>query len=374
MMIVTVIAIVCSQGSAPETVAGVPSPVQFRMNGEARCHFTIGDLAPTELVYIKPATFEMGSDEYAEDGTLKWHMYVAMARDVNQGPKRIVTIGDGLFVACTEVRVDEFCAFLNSVDNAASFIELNRGSRIILRNGLYVPQPDTAACAVNTATWYGAVAFCDWLSSNTGQKFRLPTEAEWELVARGARGRTYPWGNEEPADLWARGIKTCGDHHNPNIPSTHAAYPHEWSCDPVSSFSANATPAGVFDLTCLPQEWCSDWYADSYLPADTMDPQGPSSSTGYKVLRGYGSRSGNSVTGREAGRPSGSGGDAWRIGFRVVKENGRERNVPRAHADLRSEARWHRALLALMALVGLLVLLVLVALQSRRRGLTHRSS
>ena len=48
------------------------------------------------------------------------------------------------------------------------------------------------------ATWYGALAFCEWLSQETGENFRLPTEAEWEKAARGTDGRIYPWGNERP--------------------------------------------------------------------------------------------------------------------------------------------------------------------------------
>jgi formylglycine-generating enzyme required for sulfatase activity len=37
-------------------------------------------------------------------------------------------------------------------------------------------------------------AFCDWLKSETGQTYRLPTEPEWERAARGQDERIYPWG------------------------------------------------------------------------------------------------------------------------------------------------------------------------------------
>lgn len=50
---------------------------------------------------------------------------------------------------------------------------------------------------VVNVSWYDAVAFCRWLSQETGQPFRLPTEAEWEKAARGADGRIYPWGDEQ---------------------------------------------------------------------------------------------------------------------------------------------------------------------------------
>ncbi|NJN99601.1 MAG: formylglycine-generating enzyme family protein [Anaerolineales bacterium] len=44
-------------------------------------------------------------------------------------------------------------------------------------------------------TWYECVAYCRWLSAETGLLHRLPTEAEWEKTARGIDGRQYPWGN-----------------------------------------------------------------------------------------------------------------------------------------------------------------------------------
>ena len=39
------------------------------------------------------------------------------------------------------------------------------------------------------------MAYTRWLSAQTGQRFSLPTEAEWEKAARGTDGRIYPWGN-----------------------------------------------------------------------------------------------------------------------------------------------------------------------------------
>ncbi len=47
------------------------------------------------------------------------------------------------------------------------------------------------------ASWFDAVAYCDWLSGVHGAWFRLPTEAEWEKAALGGvDGARYPWGDE----------------------------------------------------------------------------------------------------------------------------------------------------------------------------------
>jgi formylglycine-generating enzyme required for sulfatase activity len=43
--------------------------------------------------------------------------------------------------------------------------------------------------------WFEARAYCAWLTAQTGQSFRLPSEAEWEAAARGTKGRRYAWGD-----------------------------------------------------------------------------------------------------------------------------------------------------------------------------------
>ncbi len=42
--------------------------------------------------------------------------------------------------------------------------------------------------------WFEVRAYCVWLSAQTGQCFRLPSEAEWEAAASGKKGRRYAWG------------------------------------------------------------------------------------------------------------------------------------------------------------------------------------
>ena len=118
-------------------------------------------------------------------------------------------------------------------------------------------------------SWHDAAAFCCWLSEETAQPFRLPTEAEWEKVARGADGRTYPWGNEKPDET------RCNFNFNMN------------GTTPVERFLKGSTPDfNVLDLAGNVWEWVADWYDVNYYEHLHIDsPQGPDSGR-YRVLRG----------------------------------------------------------------------------------------
>jgi len=58
------------------------------------------------------------------------------------------------------------------------------------------PPPDRLDCPITGVTWYQALAYCEWLSQQTGRRYILPNEAQWEKAARGPAGTLFPWGNE----------------------------------------------------------------------------------------------------------------------------------------------------------------------------------
>jgi formylglycine-generating enzyme required for sulfatase activity len=104
-------------------------------------------------------------------------------------------------------------------------------------------------------TWFDAVAYSEWLSEATGDRWRLPSEAEWERAARGGLvGAATAWGDSLPPG---------------EVPEGPLAGP--W---PVG----RGTPNGfdLLDVGSVVHEWCLDWYgADYYSRSPVEDPRGP---------------------------------------------------------------------------------------------------
>ena len=120
---------------------------------------------------------------------------------------------------------------------------------------------------VINVSWDDATAYTEWLSEQTGQTYRLPTEAEWEYAARAGSNTKYWWGNEIGSNRANCNKDYCGD----NFKYTA----------PVGSFAANAfglydTVGNVWEWTCSEYEWRyegKEQYCLSKNRAKNINPQ-----------------------------------------------------------------------------------------------------
>ena len=110
-------------------------------------------------------------------------------------------------------------------------------------------------------TWADVMAYAAWAGK------RLPTEAEWERVARGHHGRRYPWGNDF--------IDNCANIKEADFGET----------TPVGMFSPKGdTPEGVVDVIGNVWEWTNTLYRS--FPYDADDGRESREALGFRVLRG----------------------------------------------------------------------------------------
>jgi len=118
--------------------------------------------------------------------------------------------------------------------------------------------PDQPVVGVS---WDDAVAYCEWRTGKSRIIHRLPTEAEWEKAARGGLcGARFPWGDDRPTtSMFDR---------------------------PALVTETPANPIGLFALSGVCHEWCSDWEAGGYYARSPEEnPKGPSIGT-RRVSRG----------------------------------------------------------------------------------------
>ena len=147
-----------------------------------------------------------------------------------------------------------FSAAITPVTNAAyaAYVESTGASPAPFVAEARFSGPKQPAVGIS---WFEAVAYCGWLSRESGRSFRLPTEAEREFAARGGRNSLdWPWEGENAAFVaWVNGLDG----------------PHEPTAGCANGFGLRCTAENV-------HEWCSDWYsAGYYAESPAESPAGP---------------------------------------------------------------------------------------------------
>ena len=217
-----------------------------------------------KMIEVKGGSFMMGS---AQD---------AFGAESDEFPMHKATVDD-FHIAETEVTQELWLAVMGS--NPSGYT-------------------DNAQLPVESVTWFDCQNFIEKLNQLTGEKFRMPTEAEWEYAARGGRNsKGYLYSGSDTLAIvgWYK--------------DNAEERPHK-----VKQLVPNEL--GIYDMSGNIWEWCSDWQAD-YTAEDAINPQGPEQGR-TRIVRG-GSWLVDAAVCRSADRSSGAPrGGGCIVGLRLA--------------------------------------------------------
>lgn len=237
---------------------------------------------PKPMVWIEGGEFSMGSESN--------RAALSLAR-----PKHRVALR-GFCLGAHEVTVAEYADCSDAGDctpaHRAAHFAAEAGEEgaslasLALHGALCnADEPERQEHPVNCVSHAQARSYCH------ARGARLPTEAEWELAARGAESRPFPWGD---ADLTRRHVNACGKeckrwhrHHGIEDEVQGLMYPMDDGYSgtaPVGSFPLGASPEGVEDLIGNVFEWTAQGLYE-YGSATSVDPRGPTDPDSF-VIRG----------------------------------------------------------------------------------------
>lgn len=223
----------------PVVTKPVPAPVQTPVVAHPTGSVNDCDSCP-EMVVLKPGSFIMGDDH----------------GDRSERPAHRVTIEKPYAIGRYEVTFAQWnaCVAANACKALAE----------ISASGLTDKSP------ARDLSWNDARRYVHWLSTLTGQHYRLPTEAEWEYAARAGTRSRYWWGEKmEPGKANCKG---CGGDWNEEVPVNVDALP--------------PNPFGIYGMNGGVWEWVEDCWHRSYDGAPTDGSAWTSSDCRENVIRG----------------------------------------------------------------------------------------
>jgi formylglycine-generating enzyme required for sulfatase activity len=174
-----------------------------------------------EMVVVPAGSFQMGN---VEGGGEK-----------DETPVHAVTIQKPFAIGRYEGTFDEYDQFAKATNRKLPADQgWGRGHRPVIN-----------------VSWEDVNAYVKWLSEQTGKRYRLPTEADWEYAARAGKETAYWWGND-----FIKGMANCN--------GCGSQWDNKQTA-PVGSFKPNAL--GLYDTAGNVWEWVEDCYHENFAGA-----------------------------------------------------------------------------------------------------------
>lgn len=227
-----------------------PKPKQPSTTNQRVIDRSIPSHLSMNMVTIPPGSFIMGSPRNEK------------RRDANEGPQREVIIDYKFEIGRYEVTFDEW-------------------SKCVADGGCRGYKPKDGGWGkgkrpVINISWNDAQLYILWLNKITGLEYRLPTEAEWEYVARGGQNKPFSTGDSISASQanfngefpYGNGVK--GKYHRKTLP--------------VGSFPANKY--GVHDIHGNVYEWVEDCWSPNHRGGPTDGSARLDGDCKFRVMRG----------------------------------------------------------------------------------------
>lgn len=213
-----------------------------------------------EMIWVQGGSFQMGS-----------------GNNSSEQPIHEVSVKD-FYLGKFPVTNFQYAAFLKSYGSDEVKRGKDKGQKMVYEHhwgltqnlGIWQSAIGFEDHPVINVTWYGAAAYCQWLTHETGKQYRLPSEAEWEYAARGGvhwkDGFTYAGGNKLKEVGW------------------YDANSHDETM-PVGLKLPNQL--GLYDMSGNVDEWCADHWHENYGGAPKNGrPWTKGGDSSHRVVRG----------------------------------------------------------------------------------------
>lgn len=314
------------------TEAGDPAAADLRARIDLAAHYGLfrpgqaftdalgsGASGP-EMVVVPHGAFRMGA---AEDE--------AGASD-SERPQHYIRFDRGFALSRSEVTVGEFRRFVaasgyrpTATRRGYSMVYEQRSGNFVRRNGIdWRSGYDGAAAGDDMPVMHvsarDADAYAGWLAEQSGRRYHVPSEAQFEYALRAGGTGRYPWGDGAPppraGNFTGSGdLSPVGRRWNNAFQGYRDGF---WGPAPAASFDPNAY--GLHDLAGNVSEWVADCWHDGYRRAPEDGEAWLNPGCRVRVMRGGAWASSPGQT-RSAWRaPTRVDTTNARLGFRVARD------------------------------------------------------